>query len=309
MNPRIERILIQRSNRIMMRTPLVYKIGGYLCNPRMNGWLWTGRFYGKTRFMAWIYLSPHFDDIALSCGGLVWEQAQRGEAPAIWTICAGDPPPGELSPFAQSLHARWEASPQAAQERRLEDQAACRELGADWRYFDLPDCIYRPGGESGVFYYASEESLFGEVHPGELPLMATLAEVLRQALPGDAQIVCPLTLGGHVDHRLTRRAAEQLGRAVWYYADYPYVMRSAQPVQEVLQGSWTSRVFPVSEAGLAAWQASIAAHQSQISTFWSSLEAMAAAMREYWQAEGGVRLWQRAVEEAEAMAFLKSPFP
>lgn len=244
--------------------------------------------------MTWIYLSPHFDDVALSCGGLVWEQVLRGEAASIWTICAGDPPPGALSPFAQSLHRRWETSSQAAQERRLEDQASCQALGADWRYFKLPDCIYRPGGESGLFYYASEEALFGDIHPGELVMIANLADALRQGLPGDAQVVCPLTLGGHVDHRLTRRAAEQLGRNLWYYADYPYVLDSEQPFEEMLQAGWTSRVFPVSEAGLAAWQASIAAHQSQISTFWPSVDVMEAAMRAYWQEQGGVRLWRAA---------------
>jgi LmbE family N-acetylglucosaminyl deacetylase len=137
--------------------------------------------------------------------------------------------------------------------------------------------------------------LFGEIHPGELPLVDQLSQTLRQELPEEAQVVCPLTLGGHVDHRLTRRAAELLGRRLWFYADYPYVVRSADPFQAILPADWTSQVFPVSEAGLAAWQAAIAAHQSQISTFWSSTGVMEAAMREYWLAEGGVRLWKNAV--------------
>ncbi|MBN2499463.1 MAG: PIG-L family deacetylase, partial [Anaerolineales bacterium] len=55
-----------------------------------------------------IYLSPHLDDVALSCGGLVWEQAQAGMAVEVWSVCAGDPPPGELSEYARSLHARWD---------------------------------------------------------------------------------------------------------------------------------------------------------------------------------------------------------
>jgi LmbE family N-acetylglucosaminyl deacetylase len=28
--------------------------------------------------MRWIYLSPHFDDAVLSCGGLIFDQAQAG---------------------------------------------------------------------------------------------------------------------------------------------------------------------------------------------------------------------------------------
>ena len=69
--------------------------------------------------MEWIYLSPHFDDVALSCGGLLWEQAQAGEGASVWTICAGEVPAGQLSPFAQSLHERWEKGQGAAVQRRV----------------------------------------------------------------------------------------------------------------------------------------------------------------------------------------------
>ena len=58
--------------------------------------------------MEWIYFSPHLDDVALSCGGLAWEQSQSGSPVQVWTICAGDPPARPLSAFAEELHERWE---------------------------------------------------------------------------------------------------------------------------------------------------------------------------------------------------------
>lgn len=242
--------------------------------------------------MQWIYLSPHFDDVALSCGGLVWEQIQSGDSAKIWTICAGDPPDGKISDFAQSLHTRWETTAEAASERRREDMASCLALGADWDYFNLPDCIYRPGGKTGLFYYASEEAIFGQVHADELPLANALADQFRQALPEAANLVCPLTLGGHVDHRLTRLAAEKIGISLWFYADYPYVTKLPDLAEKTIVNTLESQVFPVSPAGLAAWQASIAAHRSQISTFWPDLTAMRAAIRAYCQVDGGIRLWK-----------------
>ena len=117
--------------------------------------------------MTWIYLSPHFDDVALSCGGLVWEQSQARENVQVWTICAGEVPPGPLSPFAAELHARWEAGQNAPAERRVEDLAACRAMGAVHRHFDLPDCIYRRGLDQTTHLYASEEAIFGPIHPEE----------------------------------------------------------------------------------------------------------------------------------------------
>jgi len=242
----------------------------------------------------WIYLSPHFDDIALSCGGLVWEQNTSSDTASIWTICAGDPPAGGFSEFAQSLHARWETSESAAAERRREDQLSCQALKANWLYFDLPDCIYRPGGQSGEFFYASEEAIFGQVDDREQALIRRLASQIQQALPAGASLVCPLSLGGHVDHRLTRQSAEMLGGALWYYADYPYVVRMTDPFAKLRRAGWKNQVFPISSAGLAAWQDSIAAHRSQISTFWPDLPAMRDAIRYYCQNESGVRLWQPA---------------
>ena len=68
--------------------------------------------------MEWIFISPHLDDIALSCGGLVWELAHAGDQVSIWTICAGEPPVAPLSPFAESLHDRWQTGAEATQRRR-----------------------------------------------------------------------------------------------------------------------------------------------------------------------------------------------
>ncbi len=242
--------------------------------------------------MQWIYLSPHFDDVALSCGGLLWEQARSGHAVQVWTVCGGAPAEGgDLSEFAQALHRRWGTGAEAVESRRAEDIASCLRMGASWRHFNLLDCIYRqaPGGEH---LYASEQAIFGELHPADLP---TIQAVHRElvAAPLDAVLVCPLALGGHVDHKLTRQAAEMLGRPLWYYPDYPYVLRQAEPIPAWEREMWQARVFPVSQPGLDAWGEAVAAHASQISTFWIDAEAMRAAIKEYWGEIRGVRLWVR----------------
>lgn len=240
----------------------------------------------------WIILSPHLDDAALSCGGWLWDLAQAGAQVQVWTICAGDPPPGEVSAFARSLEARWGTGARSQAARRREDEESCRILGTGWRHFNLPDCIYRRiPGEALRFPYDHEAALFGELHPAEAGLIAQLADELAAALPAGAELICPLTLGGHVDHRLTRRAAGQLERPVWYYADYPYVLTQATQIAQLTDPGWEQQVMPVTASGLRAWQASVAAHASQISTFWADQAAMHAAIAEYCAASGGVRLW------------------
>ena len=245
--------------------------------------------------MPWIYVSPHLDDAALSCGGLVWEQAQAGETISIWTVCAGEPPDGDFSPFAQELHARWEVGQNALAKRRIEDVNACRRLGASYQHFSIPDCIYRRHPQSGEFMYASEAALNGPLQPGDTQVIHTFLELLRQSLQPDAVLVCPLGLGNHVDHQLTRQAVEDLGVPLWYYTDYPYVLRCKTQLEQMEQQGWVSQVFPISQSGLAAWIDSISAHGSQISTFWTSELAMRQAVMEYMQWNDGIRLWRNPV--------------
>ncbi len=243
--------------------------------------------------MHWVYLSPHFDDAALSCGGLAWEQVQAGDTVSIWTACAGEPPAGELSPFAGELQARWKTGRDAPVDRRLEDLDSCRCLGAGRVYFTIPDCIYRRHPQTGEFLYASEAALNGPLHPGDAETISALQGQVKQLLAHGLRIVVPLGLGNHVDHQLTRLALEGLGFPTWYYQDFPYVLRCPVQVRQLESNGWESRLFTVSQAGLLAWQDSVAAHASQISTFWSGEIEMRGAIADYFRMTGGIRLWRK----------------
>ena len=173
--------------------------------------------------------------------------------------------------------------------RRAEDIESCRLLGADYFHFSIPDCIYRRSPRSGEHLYASEEALWVPVHPDEQVLAVQISEEMAEKLPQDAQVVCPLTLGNHIDHRLTRMAAEMLDIPLWFYADYPYVLKAEN--QQALSTRISSR-FQISAQALLAWQKAIAAHNSQISTFWADLDEMRIAIQDYSQWMEGVRLFR-----------------
>jgi LmbE family N-acetylglucosaminyl deacetylase len=263
----------------------------------------------------WFYISPHFDDIALSCGGLVWEQAHSGDEVVICTVTAGSPDRNApLSPFAASLHQRWGVGVEAVAARREEDRASCSILGARPIYLSLTDCIYRNDPIQGTPLYDSNKTIMGKVNPAERKLTRALAEEMRSLFPPEAQVIAPLAIGGHVDHRLTRRAADLLRINLWYYADYPYTARwitrpgnseefphmpsgniskRAQNLYtQMLADGWQAQVFPISPTALDVWQHSVAAHASQISTFWPDLEWMRQALDDYCRNLGGIRLWR-----------------
>jgi LmbE family N-acetylglucosaminyl deacetylase len=240
--------------------------------------------------MRMIYLSPHFDDAVLSCGGLIFEQNRQGVQTEIWTILAGDPPPGPLSEFAQMNHALWgvTSGEQVVGMRRAEDEVAAFIVGAELVHFGIPDCIYRCSSKGEWLY---TETVMTSPHPGDRYLPRRIATALKSELCEEAVLVCPLALGGHIDHRLVRRAAESLQRPLIYYADVPYILNDPQVLEPAVT-ELESRLYPLPESALEAWLEGVAAYRSQVDSLYKGTGTLYDALRSYWAREGGIRLWQ-----------------
>jgi len=240
----------------------------------------------------WIYVSPHFDDAVYSCGGAIREQARRGEAVEVWTVCAGDPPPGSLSDQAKRIHDEWGtgSAAETVALRRLEDQKALGIVGAGGRSFDVPDCIYRRSPAGETLY---PDGLTGGRHPAEAGLEGEIASALSQQLTAQDVLVCPLAVGSHVDHVLTRAAVERLGRPLRYYAEVPYLFNDPVALSAATRGM-RADLHPIPEESLDAWLAGIAAYASQIGVQFKSEARMRTVMREYWARQHGIQLWSPA---------------
>jgi len=229
-----------------------------------------------------IYLSPHLDDAVLSCGGRIWRQTQDGVSVQVITVFAGAPGPNQpLSSFAQELHARWTTPADAVSTRQVEDRRALDVLGAQavhWRY---EDCIYRRTTE-GHFAYPDEEALWGPIQPADERLVRELRDrIAALALGPFGGLYVPLAAGGHVDHRIVRRAAEESGLSLTFYEDFPYA-QDAESVKTAMDGdTWQVEKVRLSDAALRARIAAIACYRTQVSTFWDSPEQMAESVRAY----------------------------
>jgi LmbE family N-acetylglucosaminyl deacetylase len=256
--------------------------------------------------MDWIYISPHLDDAAYSCGGLIWTQSQARMDVNIWTVFAGKPPDRKLSQFAKSILNRWKLKADPTEIRRIEDIHSCQILGAKWRHFNYLDAIYRTipeyqsGSENSGFshIYPDESSLFGPLNQEDFRLIDLLADSMLFNLKkihskNQVQLVCPLGLGKHVDHYLTRCAAEKLGLPLLYYADFPYVQKALDELARFTGQGWSKTIYKINRSALAAWQNAIEAHKSQLSTFWSDKKKMQKAVSSYLELMGGVPLWEQ----------------
>ncbi len=239
--------------------------------------------------MRWIYLSPHFDDAVLSCGGLIWEQARAGLAVEIWTIFAGDPPPGPLSDFATVNHKLWGVTTgeETVSMRKAEDEVAAGIVGADLVHFEIPDCIYRRSSQGEYLY---TETVMTSPRAAEKGLPRRIATALKSELRQDDILVCPLSLGGHVDHILARRAAESFHMPLHYYGDVPYLLNNPETLPSAVT-TLESDLFSVSPEGLNVWLEGVAAYRSQVDSLFKGEGTLFDAIRSYWSKECGLRLW------------------
>jgi LmbE family N-acetylglucosaminyl deacetylase len=175
-----------------------------------------------------IFVSPHLDDVALSCGASVAMGAARGESPIVVTVMTAKPGPQSFGEAAKGLHVTCgfdeDDGDGLFEVRREEDLAATEILGARSLWLPYLDAVYRG--------YETMEEVFG-ASPPEPRLVAKVAhdvEVIWQRTgrrrASRAVVYLPLGLGNHVDHRLCASIGVRLrgcGATVLHYEDFPYV--------------------------------------------------------------------------------------
>jgi LmbE family N-acetylglucosaminyl deacetylase len=241
-----------------------------------------------------IYLSPHLDDAVLSCGALIHDQVRSGKyAVEVWTVCSGDPPPGKLFPFASLLHQRWKTGAEGPAARREEDTIACRRLGCIPVHLDFPDCIYRTVSGTDQPRIKKNEDLFHFDPAADNFFIEELSSIFMREIPEGCRLVAPLGVGGHIDHLVTRTAAEALGRPLEYYADFPYSGIHPEEVKRKTHNMMKPTRYPASSNALQAWQTAVSAYGSQISSFWPSIEKMKFALEQYAASPIGNCLWSK----------------
>jgi LmbE family N-acetylglucosaminyl deacetylase len=184
-----------------------------------------------------LVLSAHLDDAVLSCGGLMTHLVGRHPLVVVTIFSeAGDPPHTR----AARTFLRQCGAPDAATlfaERRAEDRAVLDELGARTEHLGEVDALFRRRDVPGALEAAERlpelvhryptyrfDIALGRVSRGDRKIVRDVTPRVR-ALADEAgarTVFCPVGVGRHVDHLLTRRVGEELGLRVIHYSDFPY---------------------------------------------------------------------------------------
>ncbi len=209
----------------------------------------------------WVFVSPHLDDVILSCGGTVARAARVGR-PTIVTVFAGIPD-GDMNDFARFQHDRWQLDHESAvaSRRREDEQAAkCISENVQVQWLDYLDAIYRDPG------YGSEDAIFGPILPGDILLAERIHADLAK-LPS-RRFVIPMGSGNHVDHQIVREAGLMLladGAEVWGYVEVPYALDSDRR-NAALQNNDFDEVaqVPLDEEALSRKLKAVSKYKSQL---------------------------------------------
>lgn len=227
-----------------------------------------------------LFISPHLDDVAFSCGGTLAALSDRGWRTVMATAFTASVLPATGFALACQLDKGLGADADYMALRREEDRAAGRILGAaDLRWLDLPEAPHRG--------YGSAAELFAAVREQDdvwRPLTRSLRALLREL--GPDQIFAPQGLGGHVDHRQTIRAVREAagGLPVAWYRDAPYAIRNPDAVAFV--DAPEAGALPI-DATLGRKIDAACAYRSQIGFQFGGAAAAAAALSNFAASEGG----------------------
>ncbi|MGM7777461.1 PIG-L deacetylase family protein [Arthrobacter sp. KNU-44] len=206
----------------------------------------------------WLFLSPHLDDAVLSCGALM-ESAANNRKVVVATLFT-EAGPAPYTRAARSFLRQCSAhdAGDLFEARRREDAAVFNDLGVQPIHLGATDALFRKREEkmvrSGVLGRALPELVhryptyrfdiaLGRISRGD----ASLISRLRDSVAGLIQqhsadlVFCPVGVGRHVDHLITRMVGEAFTNHVVYYSDFPYD-QTFQPDEAFLDrkglGSW-----------------------------------------------------------------------
>ena len=224
-----------------------------------------------------LFLSPHLDDVAFSCGGTVARLAALGWRCVVATVFTRSVSGSTGFALACQLDKGLPAEADYMAIRRDEDRAFAAAVGAETDWLDLPEAPHRG--------YASAQALFGPPREDDgvgPDVEAAIAEAIRRCAP--AHVFAPLGLGGHVDHRHVALAVRRGVRSapVAWYRDAPYALRTGAGAADA------ASAVSLDAAALAAKLAGCAAYRTQLAFQWGGVAAMRAALADYAVAEARV---------------------
>lgn len=207
-------------------------------------------------------LSPHLDDAAFSCGGLLASLAQAGWRVVMATLFTGSVADPKGFALACQLDKGLAPEIDYMALRRDEDVRAAAALG-------IAPPVHLPFREAPHRGYGSAPELFSKTRADD-GIAAELAPALAGLIAAESPdlVLAPQAIGGHVDHVQAVRALRSLDVAapILWWRDFPYTVREAAPKEPLasLFATLAEAKIRLDPDAQARKRAACAAYASQI---------------------------------------------
>lgn len=229
-----------------------------------------------------LFVSPHLDDAAFSCGGALIELRRSSWRTILCTVFTRS----VLNPAGFALACQTDKGLSAEIDymklRRAEDLEFARIA-------DTSETLHLNFLEAPHRGYNSAAELFAGIKTGDhiwQDLALEFEKIVAERKPD--LIFAPQGIGNHVDHLQTIKAltANRFAAPIAWYRDTPYVIRNpnAQP-SDLLPASLKVQTVAISAGALEQKIAGCAAYQTQINFQFGGAQKLAESLREFHRAE------------------------
>lgn len=224
-----------------------------------------------------LFLSPHLDDVAFSCGGTFARLADENWRAVLCTIFTKSVANPKGFALACQLDKGLPATVDYMNLRRAEDFRAAEILGAaEILHLDFAEAPHRG--------YESAPELFAGVKTGDgiwravAKKLDSLGELYQPEL-----VFAPQGLGNHADHLQTIRAALAVfpPEKTFWYRDTPYAIRQPDAAESDLLPIEKTQTFCDVESYLERKIRACAAYETQINFQFGGAENLKTLLREF----------------------------
>lgn len=180
-------------------------------------------------------ISPHFDDAALSCGGLMLRLGQKANMVVVNVFTKAHKGPYTISAKKFLKDAGYKDAVDMFAARQKEDKAALSGIKVRVINLGLQDALFRRKNKVSVLGKILPE--IDHIYPTyrwhvvkganqDVATKKALKGMLTKFVNKDVIVVAPYGIGGHVDHRIARSVCEELFTDLILYSDFPYNIRT-----------------------------------------------------------------------------------
>lgn len=167
-----------------------------------------------------VYVSPHLDDVAASCGGRILKQIDQGDAILVVTVFSAAKP-HRLTTFSNTLQ-----SVLNYKRRREEDRTAMQRMGVDYLWLEHPEILFR-NPRPWMRYWPNYRATAVN-NDLRRKLIRELQAICERT--GCADLILPLGVGQHMDHQILFQAGVSLSHGpdptcrIVFYEETPYAL-------------------------------------------------------------------------------------